>query len=48
MDITTLTDTELKSLGYEQVKLLNAAQNNLALIEQELARRQPKPEGEQQ
>ncbi len=48
MDITKLTDTELKALAYEQVKLLNAAQNNLAMIEQELAKRQPKPEGEQQ
>jgi hypothetical protein len=39
MDIATLTETELKALAYEQVKLLQAAQNNLAMIEQELARR---------
>jgi hypothetical protein len=43
MDITKLTETELKALGYEQVKLLTATQNNLAMIEQELAKRnQPK------
>jgi hypothetical protein len=42
MDITTLTETELKAIGFEQVKLLQAAQNNLALIEQELAKRQPR------
>lgn len=43
MDITTLTETELKALAYEQVKLLNQAQHNLQMIEQELAKRnQPK------
>jgi hypothetical protein len=47
MDLTTLDETQLKALGYEQVRMLNAAQNNLALIEQELAKRQPKTEGEQ-
>jgi hypothetical protein len=45
MDITTMTDEQLKALGYEQVKMLQAAQNNLALIEQELNKRnQPKGE----
>jgi hypothetical protein len=44
MDLTQLTEEALKALGYEQVKMLNAAQNNLALIEQELAKRQPKGE----
>ncbi len=45
MDITKLTDTELKALAYEQVKLLNTSQNNIAMIEQELAKRnQPKGE----
>lgn len=39
MDLTSLTETELKSLAYDQVKNLNMAQNNLALIEQELAKR---------
>jgi hypothetical protein len=39
MDLTALTETELKSLAYEQIRMLNAAQNNLALIEQELAKR---------
>lgn len=44
MDITKMTDEALKALGYDQVKLLQATQNNLALIEQELAKRQPKGE----
>jgi hypothetical protein len=43
MDITKLTDTELKALGYEQAELLNQTQFNLNAIRQELARRQ-KPE----
>ena len=42
MDITTLTETELKALAYEQVKILNNTQNNLALIEQQLAKRTTK------
>ena len=44
MDITTLTEEGLKALAYEQVKLLNQAQNNLSLIEQELAKRAAQPE----
>jgi hypothetical protein len=39
MDITKLTDEALKAIGYEQVKLLQATQHNLAMIEQELAKR---------
>ena len=42
MDLTTMTDEALKALGYDQVKLLQATQNNIGLIEQELAKRQPK------
>lgn len=39
MNISEMTDEQLKALGYDQVKLLQATQSNLALIEQELARR---------
>jgi len=39
MDITKLSETELKALAYEQVKLLQQAQQNLALIEQELKKK---------
>ncbi len=51
MDITTMTDEQLKSLGYEQFKIAHAglqAQNVINAIEQELAKRnQPAPkEGE--
>ena len=47
MDISTLSDTELKALGYEQVKLLQTTQHNLALIEQALANRAQPKESEQ-
>lgn len=40
MDIAKLSVTELEALAYKQVKLLNQTQSNLAVIEQELARRQ--------
>jgi hypothetical protein len=43
MDLKTLTETELKSLGFDQVMLLNQAQNNLNLINQELAGREKPP-----
>ncbi len=39
MDITTLSLTELKALAYDQVLLLNRTQNNLAVIEQEIKKR---------
>jgi hypothetical protein len=39
MDITTLSLTELKALAYEQLVLLNRTQNNLKIIEQEIAKR---------
>ncbi len=43
MDITTMTTEALKALGYEQMKLLQTTQHNLAMIEQALANRaQPK------
>jgi hypothetical protein len=41
MDIKTLSITELKALGYEQITLLNQTQNNLRLIEQEINSRTP-------
>jgi hypothetical protein len=41
MDIKTLSITELKALGFDQLTLLNQTQRNLALIEQELASRTP-------
>lgn len=31
MDITSMTDTELKALAYDQVKNLNMAQNNITI-----------------
>lgn len=43
MDIATLSITELEALAYKQVKLLNQTQNNLAVIEQELAKRAQEP-----
>lgn len=39
MDITKMTDVEIKALAYDQVKLLNSTQHNLNLIEQELQKR---------
>jgi len=36
MDITKLSEIELKALAYEQVKQLNLTQQNLILIEQQL------------
>lgn len=39
MDIEKMTDVEIKALAYEQVKLLNSAQHNLNVIEQELKKR---------
>jgi len=41
VDIKTLSITELKALGFDQLTLLNQTQRNLAMIEQELASRQP-------
>jgi len=39
MDIAELTDETLKALAYEQIKLVQASQNNITLIERELQRR---------
>jgi len=44
MDISTLSDTELKALGYEQMRLLQTTQHNIAMIEQALANRSVKQE----
>lgn len=38
MDITTITDlNELKALAYDQLRLLELAQNNLQLVESRIA-----------
>lgn len=42
MDLTKLSDIELKALGFDQLSLLNQTQQNLALINQELAGRNKK------
>ena len=39
MDISTLTDAELKALGFDQMEILNQAQANLAIIRAEVERR---------
>lgn len=46
VDITKLSETELKALAYEQVCLLQQAQANLSAIQAELAKRlaQNKPQ----
>jgi hypothetical protein len=44
MDIATLSVEALKALAYDQVKLLQQTQNNVAQIEQELAKRTEKTE----
>ena len=46
MDITKLTDIELKALGYDEMKKVTIAQNNIALIEKELQNRASIKEGE--
>ena len=37
MDISSLTTTELKALAYDEVAKIQAAQQNLGLINQKLA-----------
>ncbi len=39
MDLKTLELKDLKALAYEQVKLLNQTQNNLQVLENEIATR---------
>ena len=39
VDITALTDTELKALGWEQLQVREGASRAVAAIEQELSRR---------
>ena len=47
LDITKLTDTEVKALAYEQLVARNQAQNNINVCEEELAKRaQSKTEAE--
>lgn len=35
-----MSEIELKSLAYEQIKILNTTQQNISLIEQEIGKRQ--------
>lgn len=39
MDITNLTLEELKALAYDQLKILGQTQNNITLLEQEMAKK---------
>jgi hypothetical protein len=39
MDITKLDEKELKSLAYEQMKLLQQTQQNLLILENEIEKR---------
>ena len=39
LDITSMTDTEVKALAYEQIAAYEQAQNNLKVCNDELARR---------
>jgi len=39
IDLQTLSESEIKALGYDQLKLLQVTQNNIAAIETELKRR---------
>lgn len=41
VDIGELSDDELKALAYDQLVLLRTVQQNIRLIENELARRAP-------
>lgn len=44
MDITTKTLEELKVMAYDQLVVLEQTQNNLKVINQEIAKRQVKEE----
>ena len=46
MDLSTMTTTEIKALGFEQMALLTQCQNNLRVIEQELINRAKAQEAE--
>jgi hypothetical protein len=48
MDISTLTETELKAIAYDQVKLLQQTQVNIQAIEQELKKRAEQPKEKEQ
>jgi hypothetical protein len=43
IDIKTLSDIEVKAMGYEQIVMLEGCQNNLKLISQELQSRNMPP-----
>ena len=43
MDLTKQTDTELKALAYDELTKVQVAQNNVNIINQELARRNEEP-----
>ncbi len=40
MDITTMTLEQLKALAYDQIVLLQQTQNNLALLQAEIKKRE--------
>ena len=43
MDITTMTEEQLKSFGYDQIALIDQCQFNLKAISDELKKRKQKP-----
>jgi hypothetical protein len=43
IDIKTLSDIEVKAMGYEQIVMLEGCQNNLKLISQEIKARNMPP-----
>ena len=47
MDITTMTIDQLKSLGFDQIQLLNQTQQNLNVIYAEIEKRKNQLEKEE-
>jgi len=48
LDITALTDSEVKALAYDQIAAYEQAQNNLRVCNDELARRKQEVKEEQE
>jgi len=44
MDLTTLSLDQLKSLGFDQIQILNQTQQNLNIIYAEIEKRKIQPE----
>ena len=44
MDVTIMTLDQLKSLGFDQIQLLNQTQQNLNVIYTEIEKRKNQPE----